>query len=449
MPHHPDTIVAAATPPGHGAVGIVRVSGKLVEEIIPVITKKNLQPRYATYTSFFDAAGKVLDQGVALYFQRPYSFTGEDILEFHTHGSIIVIDQLIKEISRLGARLARPGEFTERAFLNNKIDLIQAEAIADLINASSAQAAHAALHSLQGNFSKKINEIVDALIKVRAYIEAAIDFSEEEIDFLEDNQIITDLDHILHQLNLIMESAIQGGLLREGVHVVITGPPNAGKSSLLNQLSGQDTAIITDVPGTTRDVLREQITIDGMPLHIVDTAGLRESEDIIEQEGIRRAGVEIEKADIVLLVIDVSQTTEKKASDFVKKLKKANIIIVRNKIDLTHEIAGTKQQNNHTTVSLSAKEGTGMEFLKEQIKLHAGLQSAGEGTFSARRRHIDGLVKAKQFVEHGLKQLEEYQAAELLAEDLRQAQLALNAITGEFTSDDLLGRIFSDFCIGK
>lgn len=445
-----DTIVALATPPGRGGVAIVRISGPLVKLIAQAILNKPLKSRYAIYASFLDSTNQMIDKGIALFFPGPNSFTGEDILELHAHGGPVITDSLIQQIVLLGARLAKPGEFTERAFLNDKIDLVQAEAVADLIDASSEQAARAAIRSLQGEFSEKINGLVHALIRLRTYIEAAIDFTDEEINFLADKQIEIDLVAIESILKKIQKEAIQGSLLREGITVVIAGLPNAGKSSLLNQLSGKDTAIVTDIPGTTRDLLREHIIIDGMPLHIIDTAGLRESKDIIEQEGIKRAHTEIERADLILFVIDATNAVIPNLHHFIKKMPEyATVITIRNKIDLLNELPSVQQKNKIIEIALSAKKGEGIELLKQQIKLSVGLQTTNEGIFSARRRHIDALIRASDFIQSGLKQLKEYHAAELLAEDLRQAQLALSEITGTFTSDDLLGKIFSSFCIGK
>ncbi len=445
-----DSIVALATPPGRGGVAIVRVSGKLVKKIAEAILEKPLRTRYAIYTAFLDSSAKTIDQGIALFFPAPHSFTGEDVLELHAHGGPIIIDALIHRILSLGARLAKPGEFTERAFLNDKIDLVQAEAIADLIDASSEQAARAAMRSLQGQFSDKIDALVNLLIQLRAYIEAAIDFSEEEINFLADKQIENNFIGIIALLKEIQKNAVQGSLLRDGITVVIAGSPNVGKSSLLNRLSGKEVAIVTHIPGTTRDLLKEYIVIDGMPIHIIDTAGLRESNDIVEQEGIKRAHTEIERADLILFVVDATCSAAIELSDFIKKIpEKSAVITVRNKIDLLGQSPSITQQKDTIEISLSAKTGIGMDLLTKQIKACVGLQTTNEGIFSARRRHIDALEKAHFFLENGLQQLRIHQAGELVAEDLRQAQIALSEITGAFTSDNLLGEIFSSFCIGK
>jgi tRNA modification GTPase len=445
-----DTIVATATPPGRGGIAVVRISGPLVKPIAEIILKKTLIPRLATFSTFLDKNEVVIDEGLALFFPSPHSFTGEDVLELQGHGGLVIVDCLIRRIVSCGARLARPGEFSERAFLNDKLDLVQAEAIADLIDASSEQAARSALRSLQGDFSKKINFLVNNLIQLRMYVEAAIDFAEEEIDFLAEQHIVSDLDNILIELNKIENQAHQGSLLRDGIHVVIAGCPNVGKSSLINALSGKETAIVTDIPGTTRDVLREYILIDGMPLHIMDTAGLRESDNLVEKEGIRRAHHEIEKADLILYVVDEKEEILSEASSFIKKIPAStSVIVIRNKIDLTNEEPKIIIENEKTVISLSAKMNQGLDLLKNQIKSVVGFKTTNEGTFSARRRHLDALASANTFLLSGKEQLLQFKAGELLAEDLRQAQLALSEITGEFTSDDLLGKIFSSFCIGK
>jgi tRNA modification GTPase len=442
---HHDTIVAPATPPGRGGVAIVRISGSHVKDIAVALLGKLPVPRYATFSEFHDRDGITIDEGIALFFPAPHSFTGEDVLELHGHGGPYVVDALVKQILELGARFARAGEFSERAFLNDKLDLTQAEAVADLIDASSEQAARSALRSLQGEFSKKIHALVEDVIRLRIYIEAAIDFVEEEIDFLANENITNQLQSIFTALEMIQAQATQGTLLREGITAVIAGQPNVGKSSLLNALSGKETAIVTNIPGTTRDVLREHINIDGMPMHVIDTAGLRESNDPVEQEGIRRARNEIARADLVLFVTDATSEIPIKLSDVLEQIPShATVITIRNKMDLL-----TTPQNNGDEIFLSAKTEEGLDILKQKIKSAVGYQSNTEGLFSARRRHLDALNRTKVFLQNALHQLSEYKAGELAAEELRQAQLALNEITGEFTSDDLLGRIFSSFCIGK
>ncbi len=449
-----ETIAAQATPPGRGGVGIIRVSGPKTQAIARSLLGELPKPRYATYALFRAADGQTLDQGLALFFAKPNSFTGEDVLELHGHGGPVVMDCLLKRVLELGARVARPGEFSERAFLNNKLDLAQAEAIADLIDASSEQAARSAIRSLQGEFSKKINDLQESLTHLRIYVEAAIDFPEEEIDFLADSTVTHDLDKILQQLELILTSAKQGNILREGMSIVIAGRPNAGKSSLLNCLTGRESAIVTPIAGTTRDVLREYIHIDGMPLHIIDTAGLRVSSDIVEQQGISRAWQEIEKADRVLLVVDGTKDTEGNIQQLWQEFAKewpANLkaTVVYNKVDLTSEQPSCEQVQNLTVIKLSAKTGQGIHLLKQHLKTIMGFNASGEGIMSARRRHLEALQRAKQVLLDGQSQLQNQRAGELLAEDLRQAQLALSEITGELSADDLLGKIFSSFCIGK
>lgn len=454
MTFHSDTIAAIATAPGRGGVGIVRVSGPLVNQVAATLLNQPLQPRHAHYLPFLTADGQLIDEGIALFFPGPNSFTGEDVLEFQGHGGPVILDMLLREITRLGVRLARPGEFSERAFLNDKLDLAQAEAIADLIEASSEQAARNALQSLQGAFSQRINELVEALIQLRIYVEAAIDFPEEEIDFLSDGHVASQMQTIEQALNAVFQEAKQGVLVRDGMRVVIAGRPNAGKSSLLNALSGRDSAIVTSIEGTTRDVLREHIHIDGMPLHIIDTAGLRESPDEVEQIGIQRAWDEIQQADRILLLVDSRTTADTDAATiwpaFVDQLADTGkLTLVRNKIDLSEEAAGLRVQGANPCIGISAATGAGIDALKQHLKEHMGFQQTGEGGFTARRRHLDALERARDYLLQGKLQLQGYAAGELLAEDLRQAQHALGEITGQFTPDDLLGRIFSSFCIGK
>ncbi|MCO4786071.1 tRNA uridine-5-carboxymethylaminomethyl(34) synthesis GTPase MnmE [Marinomonas atlantica] len=449
-----DTIVAQATAPGRGGVGIVRVSGAKSLEIAQAIIGFEPTPRYAHYVPFKDAQGEQLDMGIALYFPGPNSFTGEDVFELQGHGGPVIIDMLLSRCLKLGARLARPGEFSERAFLNDKMDLTQAEAIADLIDSSSEQAAKCALRSLQGAFSKRIDELVEALIYLRIYVEAAIDFPEEEIDFIGDGKVAAQLQEIRDKLHSVMKEANQGALLREGMSVVIAGRPNAGKSSLLNALSGKDSAIVTSIEGTTRDVLREHIHLDGMPLHIIDTAGLRDSPDEVERIGIQRAWEEIHKADRILLMVDSQSVNSNDPNDiwpeFMGQLtSKDHLTLVRNKVDLTKESTGYEEYNGLPVISLSAKTNDGIDALSTHLKTVMGFDSTTEGGFIARRRHIEALQKANSFLDAGFEQLHGHGAGELLAEDLKEAQQALSEITGAFTSDDLLGRIFGSFCIGK
>ena len=450
-----DTIVAQATAPGRGGVGIIRVSGPKANQVALEVTGKTLKPRYAEYLPFQAEDGTVLDQGIALYFPNPHSFTGEDVLELQGHGGPVVMDMLIKRILGIdGVRAARPGEFSERAFLNDKMDLTQAEAIADLIDASSEEAAKSALQSLQGQFSQRIQTLVESLIHLRIYVEAAIDFPEEEIDFLADGKVSGDLQTIIDNLDAVRKEANQGAIMREGMKVVIAGRPNAGKSSLLNALSGKESAIVTDIAGTTRDVLREHIHIDGMPLHIIDTAGLRDASDEVEKIGIERAWDEIAQADRVLFMVDGTTTdaTDPKDiwPDFVDRLPNSiGMTVIRNKADQTGEDMGICHVNDPTLIRLSAKTGAGVDALRTHLKECMGFSGNTEGGFMARRRHLDALERAAQHLQIGQEQLEGYMAGEILAEELRITQQYLNEITGEFSSDDLLGRIFSSFCIGK
>ena len=449
-----ETIAAQATAPGRGGVGIVRVSGPLSLRIAEQVLQLTPKPRHAHYGNFFADQQQIIDQGIALYFPGPNSFTGEDVLELQAHGGPVVMDFILQRVIALGARPARPGEFSERAFLNDKLDLAQAEAIADLINSTSEQAARCALRSLQGAFSARIHALVERLIHLRIYVEAAIDFPEEEIDFLADGKVQQDLLGIIDDLKAVQAEAHQGSLMREGMQVVIAGKPNAGKSSLLNALAGRETAIVTDIAGTTRDVLREHIHIDGMPLHIIDTAGLRDAPDQVERIGIDRAWQEIHKADRILMVVDSSETHAQTPAEiwpeFVAQLKDASkITVIRNKIDLQAESPHIQNESDHSLIALSAKHGQGVELLREHLKTCIGFSNTTEGGFMARRRHLDALERCYQQLQQGLDQLEGYSAGELLAEDLRMAQQSLGEITGEFTPDDLLGRIFSSFCIGK
>ncbi|MCI4203044.1 tRNA uridine-5-carboxymethylaminomethyl(34) synthesis GTPase MnmE [Dickeya dianthicola] len=452
---HTDTIVAQATPPGRGGVGILRISGRRASAVAQAVLGKLPKPRYADYLPFHDADGSVLDQGIALWFPGPNSFTGEDVLELQGHGGPVILDLLLKRVVTLpDVRIARPGEFSERAFLNDKLDLAQAEAIADLIDASSEQAARSAVNSLQGAFSARIHQLVEALTHLRIYVEAAIDFPDEEIDFLSDGKIEAMLNEVIGDLEAVRGEARQGSLLREGMKVVIAGRPNAGKSSLLNALAGRDAAIVTDIAGTTRDVLREHIHIDGMPLHIIDTAGLREAGDEVERIGIERAWQEIEQADRVLFMVDGTTTDAVEPAaiwpEFMARLpSRLPITVVRNKADVTGEPLGIEDVNTHSLIRLSARTGDGVDLLRGHLKQSMGFTSNTEGGFLARRRHLQALEQAAQHLQQGHEQLVGAYAGELLAEELRLAQQALSEITGEFTSDDLLGRIFSSFCIGK
>lgn len=457
-----ETIVAIATAPGRGGVGIVRVSGGDTLSIAKAVLGFEPKPRFAHYGPFIDHNDHVLDEGIALFFPNPHSFTGEDVLELQGHGGPVVLDLIMQRCIALGARAARPGEFSERAFLNDKMDLAQAEAIADLIDSSSEQAARCALRSLQGVFSKKVHDLLEQLTYLRVYVEAAIDFPEEEIDFLSDGKVETMLNDLKSSVAVVLQEAKQGAIMREGMNVVIVGRPNAGKSSLLNALAGNERAIVTDIAGTTRDVLKEHIHIDGMPLHIIDTAGLRQAADEVERIGIERAWQEIEQADRVLLMVD-SSTDEadpekllhaiydeqglKKQADNV--IAEHRITVIRNKADLSSEKIGFNEQSQYPTVTMSAKHDEGVDALREHLKAVMGYNATAEGGFLARRRHIEALKTAQQSILAGESQLHGMAAGELLAEDLRNAQQALSNITGEFSADDLLGEIFSSFCIGK
>ncbi|MEQ5835924.1 tRNA uridine-5-carboxymethylaminomethyl(34) synthesis GTPase MnmE [Marinobacter sp. NFXS9] len=449
-----DTIAAIATAPGRAGVGIIRVSGPLAGTIGRQLLGLDPKPRYAHYGPFLGGDGQVIDEGIGLFFPNPHSFTGEDVLELQGHGGTVILDLLLREVCERGARLARPGEFSERAFLNDKMDLTQAEAIADLIESSSEQAARCAMRSLQGAFSQRIDSLVEALTHLRIYVEAAIDFPEEEIDFLADGKVAGDLQSIMDDLDRILVEAQQGTILRDGMRVVIAGRPNAGKSSLLNTLAGREAAIVTAIEGTTRDVLREHIHIDGMPLHVVDTAGLRDSPDEVEKIGIARAWEEIEQADRILLMVDATTTDavdpEAIWPDFIHRLPTgAPLTVIRNKVDLSGEAAGLNENGPVPVVRIAAKSGDGIEALRDHLKACMGYATTTEGGFLARRRHLVALQQAQASLQQGQAQLEGYGAGELLAEDLRQAQDALGEITGAMTPDDLLGKIFSSFCIGK
>ena len=440
------TIVAAATPPGTGGIGVLRISGSEVERIARRMLGDLPAPRLATHCEFRSADGEALDIGLALYFPAPASFTGESVLELHAHGGPMVVSLLVDAVVELGARRAEPGEFTKRAFLNDKLDLAQAEAVADLIGSGTSQAARAALRSLTGEFSSSIDALAGKLVRLRMQVEAAIDFPEEEIDFLEDEALLAELDQCGSTFDQLISQAAVGRVLRDGYQVVIVGKPNAGKSSLLNKLSGEDAAIVTEVAGTTRDILREQISIDGLAVELIDTAGLRDNPDRVEEEGIRRARAAMMSADAVLWIQDATASVDgEKAADVPDNIPS---IIVRNKIDLTNERAGVAG-GDPATINLSAKTGEGISALQEQLRELAGYKNLGEGAFTARKRHIDALNRAAGHFNVGCKVLREAGAGELLAEELRLAHEALGEITGAVSSDDLLGRIFSEFCIGK
>jgi len=437
-----DTIVAAATPPGIGGVGIVRISGNDAPRIGERILGELPQARVAELRNFAGADGEPVDKGIALYFPSPGSFTGEPVIELHGHGGPTVMALLVEAAVAHGARLAEPGEFSKRAFLNDKLDLAQAEAIADLIESGTAQAARAALRSLSGDFSRAVNELVGQLTDLRVHVEAAIDFPEEEIDFLSDQQLLKRIEDCDAAFEKLLAAAKVGRVLRDGYQVVLVGKPNAGKSSLMNRLSGEETAIVTEIAGTTRDILRERIDIDGLSVELVDTAGLRDNPDIIEKEGIRRAREAMANADAVLWIQDA---TDKAAEEIGERVAEGvPIVVVRNKIDLVDEGASDDE-----AIHLSATTGTGLDALREEIRRLAGYKDLGEGALTARRRHVDALKRAADHFETGRTALNETRAGEILAEELRLAQQALGEITGTVSSDDLLGLIFADFCIGK
>ena len=442
-----DTICAIATPPGVGGVGVIRISGSLCKKIAERVVGFPLKTRRAHFARFKDEDGQTIDSGIALFFASPASFTGEDVLELQPHGGPQILQMLMARVMSVGARAARPGEFSERAFLNNKLDLVQAEAIADLIESGTEASARAAQRSLEGVFSDACNKLQQSLIDLRVFVEAAMDFPDEEIDFLEDSDVLERLGEAGDQLQTLMDQAHQGQLLRDGINIVIAGLPNAGKSSLLNALAGRESAIVTDIPGTTRDVLREHISLDGLPVHVMDTAGIRESTDQVEIEGVRRARATWEVADLILLVIDSSQPLANQLALKAEVPEKIPCIEVYNKTDLVGDKDG--RNNDPMTVPVSAKTGEGLQQLIQTIKSTVGVSMSYEGVFSARTRHLDALKRTRDHILAGREQLEDYNAPEILAEELRLAQQALGEITGEFLPDDLLGAIFSSFCIGK
>jgi tRNA modification GTPase len=445
-----DTIAAIATAPGRGAVGVIRVSGPLVQRIALGILGEVPAPRLARLSSFLDAAGASLDAGLALYFPAPASYTGEDVLELQGHGGALVLDMVLQRLLDLGCRMARPGEFSERAFLNGKIDIAQAEAIADLIDAGTAAAARAAVRSMQGEFSAYIAELKSRITELRAYVEAAIDFPDEEIDHLSSEALRERLAAVFTGFESITVAARQGALLREGLNVVIAGLPNAGKSSLLNRLAGDEVAIVADAPGTTRDVLRQHVHLDGLPVNLVDTAGLRTALDTVEAEGVRRARSEIARADRILYVVDVRAADSQSLAQELAQLPRGiPVTLVINKIDLTDMPARVDDAVEPPRVWVSARTGLGVDRLRAHLLQGAGYLKAESGSFAARRRHLDALNRARGHVQCAADSWSESRAFELFAEDLRLAQLALSEITGEFTSEDLLGEIFGSFCIGK
>ena len=448
-----DTIAAQATPSGKGGIGVIRLSGDKVRAICCAITGSLPKPRFASFTNFIDEDSSVIDKGLVIYFVKPASFTGEHVLELHGHGGPVVMGMLLDRCVQLGARIAAPGEFTERAFLNSKIDLSQAEAIADLIDSVSSAAAKSAVRSLQGEFSGLVESLTEKVTLLRMYVEAAIDFPEEEIDFLGDKKVKGMLDSIIAEFDEVTKRATQGALLREGVSLVLAGRPNAGKSSLMNMLTGKNLSIVTEIAGTTRDIIDDYIHLDGLPLRLIDTAGLRTAGDVIEIEGVRRAQNEIKLADRVLLIVDCFSNKgeiKRKVDELLGEVpSEIPVTVVLNKIDLYPDWRKEVDHVPDSWVPVSAKTGEGVSYLKKHLKLALGYVVAEEGTFIARARHLDALARARGSVETGRQRLIIENAGELLAEELRLCQQALGEITGIVTSDDLLGRIFSSFCIGK
>ena len=442
-----ETICAIASAIGQSGIGIIRVSGPLARSIAKQILHTDIKPRYAYYGEFYGNDNSIVDKGVAILFSAPNSFTGEDVVEFHGHGGSSVLRKLLETIIESNVRLAEPGEFTKRAFLNGKMDLIQAEAVQDLIQSNSEESALSAVRSLTGEFSAKINKILSELVSLRVFVEATIDFSDEEIDFLESHEVSNKLDSLKKSLIDILNTATQGAILRDGIHVAIAGKPNAGKSSLLNTLTKQSSAIVTHIAGTTRDVLKETIYVEGMPVHIIDTAGLHNSDDVIEQEGIRRAHKEINNADLVLLVYD-SRDSELDLTILPDSVKDKPKIVIKNKIDLVDLKPRIHKVDNLMEIAISAKNGEGIDLVRGALSEFAGLNSSIEGVFLARKRHINAIEETLVFISNAIEQLEQG-SSELVAEDLRQAGLQLSQVTGEFSSDDLLGEIFTSFCIGK
>lgn len=443
------TIAAIATPPGQGGVGIVRISGPLVRTIATAILGAIPEPRHATLRWFLDQQQIAIDQGIAIFFPTPHSYTGEDVLELHGHGGRVVLDLVLQQVLALGAILARAGEFTERAYLAGKLDLTQAEAIADLIASNTAAAAKASMRTLQGAFSKQIYQLKDELLNLRLYIEGALDFSDEDVNWIDDSNLLYRLNNLIQLHQQLLHNAQQGRLLRDGLNLVIAGATNAGKSSLLNALAGKDIAIVTPIPGTTRDLLYEHIQIDGMPIHIVDTAGIRDNvKDLIEIEGIRRAKMAIEQADHILWVFDDLVNSEHKELNSTFISSSIPLTLVRNKIDLTGTPPGLYFHNEQVEIAISAAYGIGLDILRNHLKNCAGFAGYA-GEFIAQRRHINALEHSIGCLEAARTLAIKYQSVEVIAEELRHAQNAIGQITGEITSEDLLAEIFAKFCIGK
>jgi len=442
-----DTIAAIATAPGRAGIGIVRISGPALPKLIAGLLERPPPPRHAVLADFLDAGGAVMDCGIALYFPAPRSYTGEDMLELQGHGGTVVLQLLLRRCLELGARLAEPGEFTKRAYLNDKLDLAQAESVADLIDASTTEAARCAVRSLQGAFSERIAVLARALVELRTVVEATLDFPEEDVEFLRRADVEGRLAAVRTELGAVQEASRQGSLLREGMHVVLAGQPNVGKSSLLNRLAGEELAIVTEIPGTTRDAVRQSINVGGVPAHIIDTAGLRDSSDPVEKLGIARTWTAIERADLMLLVINATRGESREDHDILARLPgKLPCIKVMNKIDLIGHAPAQERSGGAKVVWLSAKTGEGVELLREALLDTVGWHGSGEGLFMARERHLQALATAQAHLEQAAQLMRQL---ELFAEELRLAQEALGAITGEYTADDLLGEIFSRFCIGK
>ena len=448
LAYTPSTICAVATAPGRGGVGVVRISGQQLLPLAQAISGgKTPRPRYATYTDFVAADGTPIDNGLLLYFPGPNSFTGEDVIELQGHGGPVVLKMLLSRCVELGARLAEPGEFTKRAFLNDKLDLAQAESVADLIDAASESAARSALKSLKGAFSGEIHVLVDELINLRMLVEATLDFPEEDIDFLEKADAVGRLRRLRGQLQIVQRTARQGALLREGMHVVLVGQPNVGKSSLMNALAGDDIAIVTDIAGTTRDTVREEIVIDGVPVHIIDTAGLRDTDDVVEKIGIERTWQAVERADVALVLVDSREGIVPEVEAILGKLPpRLPRVHVFNKVDLSGDKVGRNEEDGHPVVRLSARTHAGVDDLRALLLEMIGYQGDSEGVFLARERHLDAIARAAGHLDLAE---QDWQMVEIFAEELRMAQNALSEITGRFTPDDLLGVIFSRFCIGK
>ena len=459
MVHHPkagsdlivetDTIAAISTPAGIGGIGVIRVSGSKASELAHAITGKTVIARQAMFRSFLNGNGNLIDKGIVLFFPAPGSYTGEDVCEFHSHGSPVVLNLLLSRLQEMGVRLAEPGEYTRRAFLNGKLDLAQAEAVVDLINSSTAVAAQSAMRSLSGEFSERAHQIVEKIVNLRIFIEAAIDFPEEEIDFLANSEIALTMKQIRQDLTELIDQSAAGCLLREGITVVIAGRPNAGKSSLFNRLALQDRAIVTPHPGTTRDTVDVTIDVSGLAVRLIDTAGLREISDEIEQEGISRTRQAVKSADIVLYVIDSEQGVCDEDVQEIEVLDPARCVIVWNKTDLIEETRPALASETHSQTYVSALTGLGIEKIYKILKRIAGYEVNEEGLFLARRRHLSAMKRASEFVARAQDALERQSAGELAAQDLWDAMKSLDQIMGTPSSDELLGEIFANFCIGK